>query len=479
MSYRNPKQVVDTQSGQHVRNMLQQISGATVGALNQIKKEADKKREENLADRKAQADRLFTAETELNQIALANPGLDVSKAIEGNLKKMATLLKEYGNEPYKWPSEVKTFMANVKTMGTAIRMQGASNSALAQQISEVKEKPLGTMGGGDLYADPEVYKKFDIQFRSGRTAGSSEIDFDMTKPGGPIPYTIMRDSSGKEIGRSLNTDFDIADYPVIPNATKEIQASGKKFKKDPIIRNPMASLFDDMEVIELEKDPEGNIQYGKKINPERLAQYARKNLDTDSYIDSLTPNEAAKFFNNIIKDYVSEEDFSVAGGMGFKINFIDPKVATWNTDKEGRVNDPRREMIKNAYARFVVEKEGLAEEVINFGKVKPKTNNTFRTTPLKERIVKTKKSLASLNKWSKEKGANGNKKMPVFTLYSIKNNNERIVAKNANKGVKGAKEDWKWVLERKTGGVFKATDVIRDDYKDLLTNLGFENPLLK
>ena len=46
MSYRNPKQVVDTQSGQHVRNMLQQISGATVGALNQIKKEADKKREE-------------------------------------------------------------------------------------------------------------------------------------------------------------------------------------------------------------------------------------------------------------------------------------------------------------------------------------------------------------------------------------------------------------------------------------------------
>jgi len=373
MSYRNPKQVVDTQSGQHVRNMLQQISGATVGALNQIKKEADKKREENLADRKAQADRLFTAETELNQIALANPGLDVSKAIEGNLKKMATLLKEYGNEPYKWPSEVKTFMANVKTMGTAIRMQGASNSALAQQISEVKEKPLGTMGGGDLYADPEVYKKFDIQFRSGRTAGSSEIDFDMTKPGGPIPYTIMRDGSGKEIGRSLNTDFDIADYPVIPNATKEIQASGKKFKKDPIIRNPMASLFDDMEVIELEKDPEGNIQYGKKINPERLAQYARKNLDTDSYIDSLTPNEAAKFFNNIIKDYVSEEDFSVAGGMGFKINFIDPKVATWNTDKEGRVNDPRREMIKNAYARFVVEKEGLAEEVINFGKVKPQT----------------------------------------------------------------------------------------------------------
>ena len=252
-------------------------------------------------------------------------------------------------------------------------MQGDSNSALAQQISEVKEKPLGTMGGGGLYADPDVYKKFDIQFRSGRTAGSSEIDFDMTKPGGPIPYTVMRDSNGKEIGRSLNTDFDIADYPVVPNATKEIQASGKKFKKDPIIRNPMASLFDDMEVIELEKDPEGNVQYGKKINPEKLAQYARKNLDTDSYIDSLTPNEAARFFNNIIRDYVSEDDFSVAGGKGFKLNFIDHKLSTWSTDKTGKVNDPRREMIKNAYARFVVEKEGLAEEVINFGKVKPQT----------------------------------------------------------------------------------------------------------
>ena len=96
MSYRNPKQVVDTQSGQHIRNMLQQISGATVGALNQIKKDADKKREENLADRKAQADRLFTAETELNQVALANPGLDVSKAIQGNLEKMELYLKSMG-----------------------------------------------------------------------------------------------------------------------------------------------------------------------------------------------------------------------------------------------------------------------------------------------------------------------------------------------------------------------------------------------
>ena len=40
MSYRNPQQVVDTQSGQHIRNMMQQITGATVGVLSEIQKKA-------------------------------------------------------------------------------------------------------------------------------------------------------------------------------------------------------------------------------------------------------------------------------------------------------------------------------------------------------------------------------------------------------------------------------------------------------
>ena len=382
MSYRNPQQVVDTQSGQHIRNMMQQITGATVGALDKIKKEADIKKAKNLADRKAQADRLFKAETDLNQTALANPGLNVSKTIEENLAKFANGLKKYGNEPYGWPDDFRTFAANVTTMGTAIKMQGASNSALAQQISEIKQKPLGDMGGGDLYTDPSVYEKFDIQFRSGRTTGSSEIEFDMSKPGGPVPYTIIKNSAGEKIGRSLNTDFDIADYPVIPNATKNIQEIGASFKKDAVIKNPMSSLYEGMETITLPADAAGNIEYGKKINPKQLTEYMRKNHRTDDYIDSLTPNEAARFFNNIIRDYVSEEDFSFIGGLGFKINFIDPKMSTWSTDKEGRVNDPRREMVKNAYARFVAEKEGLGVETTNFGTIKPKDSN--KTTTLTE-----------------------------------------------------------------------------------------------
>ena len=51
-------------------------------------------------------------------------------------------------------------------------------------------------------------------------------------------------------------------------------------------------------------------------------------------------------------------------------------MSTWSTDKEGRVNDPRREMVKNAYARFVAEKEGLGVETTNFGTIKPKDSNT-------------------------------------------------------------------------------------------------------
>ena len=48
MSYRNPQQVVDTQSGQHIQNMLKQITGATTGAIKTIQANYKQREKENV-----------------------------------------------------------------------------------------------------------------------------------------------------------------------------------------------------------------------------------------------------------------------------------------------------------------------------------------------------------------------------------------------------------------------------------------------
>ena len=50
MSYRNPQQIVDTQSGQHIQNMLKQVTGAATGTIKTIQAKYRQREKENIAE---------------------------------------------------------------------------------------------------------------------------------------------------------------------------------------------------------------------------------------------------------------------------------------------------------------------------------------------------------------------------------------------------------------------------------------------
>lgn len=364
MSYRNPKQVIDTQSGQYIRDMMKTVTGATINVLKTQQAELKKREKENVERQQrinAEQGRYANA---VNAADIKNSGTDWSPTLEKALKRHAALIAKRNDDPLNWSTMDAKELSYWQTLPTTIKTQSVQTEAKMQTYNDAMVKPVGQYGALDKFADPKEYEQINIEGQVGLTGGKSIGDayFDRELGIGNAKVTSYR-LDGKEIGTDANRDFD---PPIVPDPTKEFQAISVKLKKAGIQENKYKKNANGTRVVEIKRgtteEGKGFSQETNPVDIEYLMKVVR--AETDPYVYSLGPQKAIRLVNNKALDL--KDAIPGMGMLGKAGNIVDPNKSIWIKNNQGEIIDPELERTYIAIARLYIKEYNLDQP--NFGK---------------------------------------------------------------------------------------------------------------
>ena len=360
MSYRNPQQVVDTQSGQHIQNMLKQITGATTGAIKTIQANYKQREKENVE----RVQKLNSAQGKFlnayNAADIKNSATDWQTPLEGALTRHGELVKKQLNDPLNFTTDNAKELSWLQTIPNQILEDAKQTEAKMQSYNDTMEIPPGDFDGIDKFAPPKLYKTLDVEGQVGSTAGRSigNMRWDSNLSRG---YTevVSYDGEGNEIGTDANRAFDL---PVVPNPTKNIKEVGNGIKETKVnyykegVKTRRVSIKDSNG-----KETGGYNQEYQEVDMDRLIADVRKK--SDSYIIGIGAQPASRLSNNKMLEYIDEiKPMFGMPNLGNVAKIINPDKATWDMDATGKVIDPYLERTQIAYAKMLIKEEGLGVE---------------------------------------------------------------------------------------------------------------------
>ena len=370
MSYRNPQQIVDTQSGQHIQNMLKQVTGAATGAIKTIQAKYRQREKENIAEQQQIIKGVAKVANSANAEDILNSGTDWAPAIREGVARYQELYTKSIKSPLKFSTQDAQEMSSLALMGTQIKQQAIEDQATFDEYSSAFEAGVGQYDGLDKFADPSIYKRINIAGRVGTTPGKSIGTFNWNpKTGGLSTKVTSYNEGGDVVGTNANNTSEL---PIIANPTKNMEEVDKAIKK----KNE--DYFKNQKTVS---------EYNKETGITTKSQYT--NMDqliadvralSDSYIEGLGAQGAIRLSNNKMLGYM--EQVKVQGGfdLGAVGNIIDPEKATWDLDKNGNVSDPQLERIKIAYAKKLIDDRGLGKDPKILDKVRDKTTPPKKLT---------------------------------------------------------------------------------------------------
>ena len=302
MSYRDPKQYIDTQSMQIQQNLqrtLANVGSQTVANINKIHEENAKKVEAIRANADARVEK---AQNSIIQAQSKNPTADFGD-LQPQLSKMNDLLLK---DPTKRTAEEKTFITSMQSIGDTMSNM-LKNTAMSQEVVlEQANKKLGTMGAVDPKADPELYAKLSVL--ANRTAGRTVARY-KTNENGQVVFSLDVYEKTKDgerfVGNVINDNVGTTQMPnVIPDIGQEMT--------DAITRtlnsNDFTSEFS--EFLENGEKVYKNKKTGARISREDFKAKLRANAMP--IIMGLTEREKASLYNNVFK--TKGDDFDYSGG---------------------------------------------------------------------------------------------------------------------------------------------------------------------
>ena len=420
MSYRNPQQVVDTQSGQHIQNMLKQITGATTGAIKTIQANYKQREKENVE----RVQKLNSAQGKFlnayNAADIKNSATDWQTGLGEALTRHNELTKIKLNDPLNFTTDNAKELSWLQTIPNQILEDAKQTEAKMQSYNDTMEIPPGDFDGIDKFAPPKLYKTLDVEGQVGGTAGRSigTMRWDSNLSRG---YTevVSYDGEGNKIGTDANRAFDL---PVVPNPTKNMKEVGGGIKETKVNYYKEGIKTRRVPI----KDSEGNVtgsytQEYQEVDMARLIEDVRKK--SDSYIIGIGAQPASRLSNNKMLEYIDEiKPMFGMPNLGDVAKIINPDKATWDMDATGKVIDPYLERTQIAYAKMLIKEEGLGVE-------KPLRKVYDKTTITKPRFTQFQTAI----KQGKEGSSIETAANKVWTL----------------KGTKGTK-DYKYILPIQT-----------------------------
>lgn len=323
MSYRNPQQVVDTQTGQHYRNLQKSLSSTFAGVAQSYKTEQDKlEKEQKAKEAKNKAIVDFNQKQEdammssVAKLKAQNPALDTSAIYDmvdrySDIKNAIDLGTITDKEELR---KMREQLAQIKSIPDGLNTSLTGLAALSEDFTEYISK-AGKKGGLDLKsADPNVLNQLNVFLN--KTKGERRFETQFDENGNMRTGIFLKSSEEGDKGKFYTKeeltsymDGNMEGIPKIYDDTKNLDAMesmivGKQTGTDkPIIKE--AYLKEDKEVLR-----DGSIRINKVIDTEKVR--AALMPEAKSIIDGLNSSEIVSFYNNVLssgdKDNISTKE---------------------------------------------------------------------------------------------------------------------------------------------------------------------------
>ena len=402
MSYRNPEQVVDTQSGQYIRQMQQSVASSFEKLANKVSAEnKERARKNEIIIREAEK-RSEAAAQSIYQAQSKNKSIDFN-----GLNEQVDIL----NSIYKIPAnersqEDKNFIRNMQYAGTHISDVLQNTSAGQQEYLEKRSIPMGNQGGFSSSNNPENLEALDILYGFKDAPGRKEARYDMSGPDGPVMYIDIYNEDDKLVGSIINKDMsNIAQPEYVPNLSKQTTDT-QKLLEDKLDLNAVTSMVYANSEPKQFKANNGTIYYTRLPDKEYIKNQARE--DVNAVIVGLSTDEAITFYNDVLSK----------GSMDMK------QRSSWSQerDKEGNlIPDPDLVKIQEAYLNYVIDTNAKFNTSKNFGTTKPVD---YKPTEGDKKFARTKE--ASIAIANDIKSFATNKEIPKDLSVNFGTGNQKI-----------------------------------------------------
>ena len=327
MSYRNPKQIVDTQSGQYIRDMQKSLADTFSkysGSINTIMKEQAKRNDALAAESQKRVNRISG---QVNQVANANKAINFDQ-MYANLDTYDQYMKI---NPAKRTREMNLFIRGMDNSGINIKDKLANTVAAGEPFMEARKKGIGVPGG--IYSGVKNLKKYDVMYGFNQAPGSKKMNYN------PVTNEFrisVLGGSGESLGSSLNEDMEHLDTPqVVPDETKNMKELAAKVAARMDLKNPNSPAYADQEY-QMPTEV-NNINYLSKLPSRNVFMGLATDL-AKAEVGSMNAGDAIALFNDVTRGEGVEL-------MEWQKTWTDP-------------NDPRKKIITDSYAEHVANKFG-------------------------------------------------------------------------------------------------------------------------
>ena len=328
MSYRNPKQIVDTQSGQYVRELQKSLADTSSKYFTSAKQEFERRAKLNAKIVADSQKRVNKASNEINQVASANKAINFDQMYDN----LDTYNKYMQINPAKRTREMNLFISNMDNSGTNLKNNLANTVAAGEAFIEAREKGLGVPGG--VYSAAEGLEKYEVMYGYNQAPGSKKMNYN------PLTNEFRVNvigANGEKLGSSLNQDVEHLDTPqIIPDETENMKDIAVKVQARMDVKNPNSPAYADQEYQQPTKV--GDVTYLSKLPSRKVYLELAEGL-AKSEVDSMTAGEAIALYNDII-------------GEGDIIEY----QKTWVKGSEESI--VAKNKITKAYAKYVADKFG-------------------------------------------------------------------------------------------------------------------------
>jgi hypothetical protein len=296
MSYENPTRAIDTQTGQHLANLQNTISGTFQGIAKSYKAEQDAIAKE-LKNRELANAELFK-ESQLTEDTLfentskttARYGISQGAGLNKLINETNDLIN--ANNSGKLSLDQVTLnkqrIAAIKASPENIQRLYAGITQNALALSENKEKN-GTYGGLDKFGDPEVYE--DLSTWLGTKQGSRELLVETLDNGIDLEvYAVIngRKYSGTQIQRLLGKDSQLV--TTIPDPRKDWDNLTNATLKEEMLEAPVKDFT--------KPDSKGRVFEIVTRKTKKDDLLAAGGADAKASIEAMSPRERAALWNN-------------------------------------------------------------------------------------------------------------------------------------------------------------------------------------
>ena len=361
MSYENPEQFVDKQSGQHFRRMQESITRAATSTIASYV-DTYKKNQIQIQKIREQADKeALDAKNAVFQTASKNSTIQFQN-IDAKFNKLAELKKK---NPSTLTDKDRNFIRSMDTIGTSMFKSLENTTASSLAFKEQSSIKPGSQGSNDEFRNPDQYNTMMIM--NGKIPGRKEASFEEDENGNVVYSVKVYDGKGKFVGDVINRNIEETMFiDKVPNLQPDIN---KAIEQTKAILN-IESEFSPAYIKEGELTGKlivGVNNKGVGVSADLWEETLKKQIGLITI--GLESNQKSSFHNNITRTKNTKDD---------KGNIIkDDGKTLWEYDKDlssDQNSEFDNELFK--YANSEVESVKAKNKVMR--KAKDKKGSEFR-----------------------------------------------------------------------------------------------------